>query len=578
MVFLRQQPHSPWKSPHLPPSSLGFEPLIGGQKGGTALPRSRLTVLACAALGTFLLLSFVSPFRPFSAFDDGHQPFKRKGMAPALFTELDKVDHRAVILRPVERSFERERSPEDPVSWSATPLLPARRQGKKRKPAILRLAGTEDASGDGGALVRHDADAAPIPSHKVEVFPRKIHLAPNSNGVGAHVPTGDKLLFGIVTTTERATKMSELWTRWMVPRYPDDEAAPACLILVSEEETQEDIQELEEVLRQRQVQCGIRRGKHKRYEVRVLSMIREMKDHAAEVGLTPDWYIFNDDDTFWLDMRATRRMLSKYDPAKEWFVGSTTEAEKQLAQFGRMLFGGGGALVSRALMSSMYDIWDECYDRFKDAFGGDEMLTRCAATATGLTKSTVTTEEKGLHQFDIPGDTTGVLQGGIPMLSLHHFLGGGWVHLFGYGSTHSDMDQIRRIRTAADFLGGDNMFQRYVFGDGKWLLTMGYSVSFYEKPLTREDMAAMEHTWYDGYRLCFDDRPFMPERHGPGPVKQTFYIESTEVISPKSALFTFIQADSWDEHLSYDERVRLQVLWDGDSAHLTREQDPAALS
>lgn len=71
------------------------------------------------------------------------------------------------------------------------------------------------------------------------------------------------------------------------------------------------------------------------------------------------------------------------------------------------------------------------------------------------------------------------------------FLGGGWVHLFGYGSTHSDMNQIRRIRAAADFLGGDNMFQRYVFGDGKWLLTMGYSVSYYEKPLTREDMAAM---------------------------------------------------------------------------------------
>lgn len=49
-------------------------------------------------------------------------------------------------------------------------------------------------------------------------------------------------------------------------------------------------------------------------------------------------------------------------------------------------------------MTSMYKIWDECHDRFKDAFGGDEMLTRCAALATGLTKSTVTTEEKGLHR------------------------------------------------------------------------------------------------------------------------------------------------------------------------------------
>lgn len=184
-------------------------------------------------------------------------------------------------------------------------------------------------------------------------------------------------------------------------------------------------------------------------------------------------------------------------------------------------------------MSSMYDIWDECYDRFKDAFGGDEMLTRCAATATGLTKSTVTTEEKGLHRASLSliiyeaacgSDADGrdacrvrhsrgydrgfarrhphalatpvrLLLHSVPLLAhfslSDSFLGGGWVHLFGYGSIHSDMDQIRRIRTAADFLGGDNMFQRYVFGDGKWLLTMGYSVSFYEKPLTREDMAAM---------------------------------------------------------------------------------------
>lgn len=29
---------------------------------------------------------------------------------------------------------------------------------------------------------------------------------------------------------------------------------------------------------------------------------------------------------------------------------------------------------------------------------GDEMLTRCAALATGMTKQTVTTEERGLHR------------------------------------------------------------------------------------------------------------------------------------------------------------------------------------
>ena len=113
-------------------------------------------------------------------------------------------------------------------------------------------------------------------------------------------------------------------------------------------------------------------------------------------------------------------------------------------------------------------------------------------------------------EFDIPGDTTGVLQGGIPMLSMHQyvpysshpftqsdhlrlrsFMGGGWVHLFAYGSLLPDMAQIGRVRAAADFLGGDNMFQRYVFGDGKWLVTLGYSVTYFEQPLKREDLALM---------------------------------------------------------------------------------------
>lgn len=126
----------------------------------------------------------------------------------------------------------------------------------------------------------------------------------------------------------------------------------------------------------------------------------------------------------------------------------------------------------------------------------------------------------------MPGDTTGVFQSGIPFINLHHYLGGAWVHLFGYGTYLSDMEQILLIQRAVTFLGGDNMFKRYSFGDGRWLLTMGYSLTYFESKILREDFALMEHTWYDGYRLSYDDRPVVPERHdAPGmSVKQTFYI------------------------------------------------------
>lgn len=34
-------------------------------------------------------------------------------------------------------------------------------------------------------------------------------------------------------------------------------------------------------------------------------------------------------------------------------------------------------------------------------------------------------------------------------------------------------------------------------------------------------------------------------------------------MGPKTAILTYIQADKWDESLSYDERVRINVFWDG---------------
>jgi len=138
------------------------------------------------------------------------------------------------------------------------------------------------------------------------------------------------------------------------------------------------------------------------------------------------------------------------------------------------------------------------------------MLTRCAGLAKGVDKDDVTTQERGLHQFDIPGDTTGALQAGWQIHSLHRnfpyfnslssrlpilidsmrvdYLGGGWAHLFGYGTNHTDFEQIKIIQKVGLFLGGDNMFKRYVFGDGKWLLVNGYSITYFEEPLSRKDL------------------------------------------------------------------------------------------
>ncbi|GAA5879034.1 hypothetical protein JCM8547_006224 [Rhodosporidiobolus lusitaniae] len=587
----RQQSPLPWRSPHPQPGKFDSFPFPT-----TLTPtilsslRARPVALALLALlSTFALLSYAPPLTSIysSSFDPHSSPFSPKGLSKKLFNELDQVDHRAVVLHPVEKPFEKERRQWDPVPWVEEDLLPPRSKGSARKKAArLALAAKEAAAGEGVALsaAEETVDEDPVPEHTIDVWPRKISLTPGSPGVDEYVPEPERMMFGIVTTVQRAKVIgSTLWTHFMLPKH-DDEGTPNCLVLLDAKEDPQDVRELKDLFEAKGLPCGVRTGKYDRYEVRVLSMVKEMREYADDIGKRIDWFVFGDDDTFWVDMRSLRRLLSKYNSDEDWFIGATTEAQKQLEQFGRMAFGGAGMLVSHALLAKMYAIWDDCFHRYSSAFGGDEMQTRCAALATGRTKQDVTTEERGMHQFDIPGDSTGLFQGGIPVISMHHFLASGWIHLFGYGTVHTEIEQISRVRDAASFLGGDNLFSRHVFGDGKWLLVHGYSLTYFEEKLKREDMALMEHTWYSDYPLSFEDRPHIPERHPDGgkktPAKQTFYIESTEVLSANSALFTFLQADSWDEHLALKDRVRLQVLWDGDASHRStqRHPDAAALS
>ncbi|KAI5475175.1 glycosyltransferase family 31 protein [Pseudohyphozyma bogoriensis] len=510
----------------------------------SALRNRVLLALAALACTIFLLFSSSSPFRS-NARISPHSPFPSKGLKKELWTELNAIPWREFVIEPVEIPWSALQTPQDPVPWEQRELF-AKADGDD---SVGQTHPTVSSADKGGG------SSPPVPKHRLQTYPLQPHLPKSTAPL-------DRFMFGIVTTIERAEQMSGVWGRWLTPPNEPNEGRPACLILLSQEENDEDIRHLRETIKQRGLPCGIKISQQERYEVRVLSMTVEMRDYAAELGRTFDWYIFNDDDTFWLDQRILRRMLSKYDPRQDWLVGTVSEAKNQLESFGRMAFGGAGLLISDTLELKLYNLWDTCWEKWKHIFGGDEMITRCAALALGKTKQTVATLEPGLHQFDIPGDTTGVFQSGIPLLNLHHFIGGSWVHLFGYGSYKTDFEQIVLLRKVLDFLGGDNMFRRYVFGDGKWLLTQGYSITRFEEPLKPEQLRKVEHTWYEGYRLTLDDRPVIEERHdwSHGKVKQTFYIDDIKVLGPSSAILTYVMADKWDEHFASNERVRTTVV------------------
>lgn len=47
------------------------------------------------------------------------------------------------------------------------------------------------------------------------------------------------------------------------------------------------------------------------------------------------------------------------------------------ASQGPIAFGGGGIIISRALLEKMQARVDECAVRFRDVIGGDGMIVRC---------------------------------------------------------------------------------------------------------------------------------------------------------------------------------------------------------
>ena len=244
--LLRPSSPLPTRSPHLSPTPLP----------STLLPflrtRAFLT-LSALALTTFLLLSYAFDL-PLSTSSRGTFSFPSKGLKKELWRELNAIQSRSLVLEPTVTPFVRPSTQDALVPWSLAPLWP---KSSKAAPA------TDESS-----------DWSSVPRHQISVLPRHVVLPTSA-------PSPDRLLFGVVTTVERAKKMSALWTRWLVSGK--EEARPACMVLLSAEEDASEVEELRETMRARGLRCLVKTSQHKRYEVRVLSLIKETRAYALEL-------------------------------------------------------------------------------------------------------------------------------------------------------------------------------------------------------------------------------------------------------------------------------------------------------
>ncbi|GAA97519.1 glycosyltransferase family 31 protein [Mixia osmundae IAM 14324] len=376
-------------------------------------------------------------------------------------------------------------------------------------------------------------------SRTLDTYPRQIELA-------WEAPTVQQLLFSVATKADRAFEFMRLWPHWLQHGSP-------CQVVLPEEDRMH-----ADSLRANMTQLGLERcilhfSTQDSYDMRVLSQVSIAMDYVRQgsfgTDVTPRWIIVGDDDTFWLDIRSVQRLASQYDSNEMIFMGGVTEAMAQYGAFGIQAYGGAGIIFSVSLAREMSTRMPDCEREFATSFGGDGKLTRCAALAMNRTKEDAMTVVDGLHQLDVPGDNTGMFQSGLPFISIHHFIAA-WVDIFPTWISGGDFFvSIDLLRDSVAFLGGDNLFKRFVFNDGRTLLTLGYSITFYSQPLLESDLHSLEYTWaYDGYKLRYPDRPLIPEappnwnikfKERRRQYKRTFFLRRVERLAEDSANFLF---------------------------------------
>lgn len=270
-----------------------------------------------------------------------------------------------------------------------------------------------------------------------------------------------------------------------------------------------------------------------RYEMRVLGLIRDAwveseRRRYQENSRLVDWFVFADDDTWFSDDAMLREMLFGFDSREDHYFGAFSETKGTVESFGRISFGGAGITLSRGLVRKMQSTLDRCAERFADVFGGDGIISNCAAFTRDMPLENLVEEIPSMRQMDIRGDATGYLTSGrAPFMSLHHWAS--WLTLI---PDRKPLPSIALFSQAAAILGGPNFLRRFFFDSGSVEVVLGYAVTLYREPLRNDDLGATEHSW-DGHESYLPLR----RRKEPGREKLTYYISSIERLGPDLAVF-----------------------------------------
>ncbi|CAF1561281.1 unnamed protein product [Adineta ricciae] len=350
----------------------------------------------------------------------------------------------------------------------------------------------------------------------------------------------DDLVFGITTTVERLVhiiRSLRFWTRDIGIR---------CLITFHHTEIK-NLETARKLFEMEQIPCLTDITFTRRYVERFFDLVNRTWSLLA--NKTNDssnkevkWLLIGDDDTLWL-IPNLLRTLNNYNYKKPTYLGDHSDHLESMQRFGRYYaYGGGGIAFSRPLAQNLAHNISFC-DKYKELFGGDMMLGKCA---TEVMKVQLSRDVK-FHQMDIRGDATGYFESGIQgLVSIHHMFSW-WSPVPGWVSEDKEdiVDRFYQAYRSTSF----SYLKRYIWIDWEYnetlVLTLGYSVTIYKQTLTSEQITAVEATF-----CCV---PLVRRSRTPITHRQTWYFAKsyTKNRSSDNVLHHIYEYSAADSNSSY---------------------------
>ena len=247
-------------------------------------------------------------------------------------------------------------------------------------------------------------------------------------------------------------------------------------------------------LKNNQIPCRIEQSSIQRFEERYFQLI----DYAWTIlhernHSNIEWFAIGDDDTLWF-IDNLLAILQQYNSSNMIYLGNTSDRNETIRNHGNYYaYGGGGILLSKALILHVANSSQICLKKYKQMFGGDEIIGKCL---TEFFRINFTLNEH-FHQIDHAGDLEGFFQSGIDgLVSLHHLFTM-W-EPFPIEHLEAEVDILNLLALAYGILK-DDFLKRFVRRNYRTnqtlLLTNGYSLSIYDRLVSGEELDRIELTW-----------------------------------------------------------------------------------